>query len=92
MCLFNIRDILLPKGSLHFVLHRHIIIIMENHFSYFWFRLVLRIQFCMDLYNFVKLDPYPHQRQKLDPDPNLDQHCDTGSPRNFGGSQWSHGG
>jgi hypothetical protein len=46
----------------------------------------------MDLYNFVKLDPYPHQRQKLDPDPNLDQHCDTGSPRNFGGLQWSHGG
>jgi hypothetical protein len=82
MCLFNIRDILLPKGSLHFLLHRHIIIIMENHSSYFWFRLVLRIQFCMDLYNFVKLDP----------DPNLDQHCDTGSPRNFGGSQWSHGG
>ncbi len=33
----------------------------------------------MDPYNFVKLDPDQPQRKKLDPDPDLDQHCDTGS-------------
>jgi hypothetical protein len=46
----------------------------------------------MDPYNFVKLDPDQPQRKKLDPDPGLDQHFDTGSRRNFGGLQWSHGG
>jgi hypothetical protein len=46
----------------------------------------------MDPYNFVKLDPDQPQRKKLDPDPDLDQHCDTGSRRNFGGLQWSYGG
>ena len=34
----------------------------------------------MDPFNFVKLDPDQPQRKKLDPDPDLDQHCDTAHP------------
>jgi hypothetical protein len=34
----------------------------------------------MDLYNFVKLDPYPHKRQQLDQDRNLDQHVTQAHP------------